>query len=539
MTISSSLNAGVAGLAANASRLASISDNIANSSTFGYKRVETDFHSMVLSSSGHAYTAGGVRTTNQRLIDQSGSLVTTSNPTDLSVRGRGFVPVAQATEVGLGNGDTTMYLTTTGSFRTDADGYLRTESGLVLLGWPALADGTIPAYPRDTSAGLSPVRINVNQFTGEPTTRMSLGVNLPATETASGAAGATQQLSVEYFDNLGTSESLAVEFTPTVPATGSSNEWTMVIKDSAQGGATIGEYTLTFDDSRTSGGTLNSIATVSGGAYDPLTGMLTVNVAGGPMEITIGRPGDSSGLTQLSDSFAPVAISKDGSPVGNMTSVEVDENGFVHAFFDTGITRRVYQVPLVDMPNPNGMVALDRQTYLPSPESGTYFLWDAGDGPTGDIVAYSREESTTDVAGELTSMIQTQRAYSSNAKVIQTVALSLADATDLPVEISFWVVARFLLIERSVCSATMALLFVKMLDILFPSVKRRFPPVWVFHPHRKRGRIDRLLTFANRSLQVRATYEVRDQTEVKRPKRYLIAVGDIRGIFPNETNILK
>ncbi len=73
-------------------------------------------------------------------------------------------------------------------------------------------------------------------------------------------------------------------------------------------------------------------------------------------------------------------------------------NGFVHAFFDTGITRIIYQVPLVDLPNPNGMVALDQQTYLPSPESGTFFLWDAGDGPTGDIVSYAREESTTDVA---------------------------------------------------------------------------------------------------------------------------------------------
>ena len=45
MTISSSLNAGVAGLSANASRLATISDNIANSGTFGYKRAVTDFHS--------------------------------------------------------------------------------------------------------------------------------------------------------------------------------------------------------------------------------------------------------------------------------------------------------------------------------------------------------------------------------------------------------------------------------------------------------------------------------------------------------------
>lgn len=431
MTISSSLNAGVAGLAANASRLASISDNIANSATYGYRRVETDFHSMVLSNSGRSYTAGGVRTTNQRLIDQGGSLVTTSNATDMAVRGRGFLPVAQATEVGVGNGDTTMYLTTTGSFRTDAEGYLRTESGLMLLGWPARADGSIPTYPRDTSAGLEPVQINVNQFTGEPTTRMSLGVNLPATDTSAGASGDVQELSVEYFDNLGTSENLSVEFTPTVPATGSSNEWSLVIRDSAQAGVVIGEYTLTFDDSRAAGGTLASVVTVSGNAYDAVTGSMVIDVAGGPMEITIGRPGDSNGLTQLSDSFAPVAISKDGSPVGNMTSVEVDESGFVFAFFDTGISRRVYQIPLVDMPNPNGMLALDQQTYLPSPNSGTYFLWNAGDGPTGDIVAYAREESTTDVAGELTDMIQTQRAYSSNAKVIQTVDEMLQETTNI------------------------------------------------------------------------------------------------------------
>jgi flagellar hook protein FlgE len=436
MTISSALNAGVAGLSSNATRLASISDNIANSSTYGYKRVETDFHSLVISSSGGTYSAGGVRSTTQRLIDQRGALVSTSNATDLAVRGRGMLPVAQASEVEVSNGETQMFLTTTASFRTDAEGYLRSESGLILLGWPALPDGTVPTYPRDTADGLEPVQINVNQFSGEPTTRMSLGVNLPATETEAGASGDVQNLAVEYFDNLGTSESIQVNFQPSVPATGSTNEWTMTLTDTASPGVTIGEYVLTFDDSRAAGGTLAAITATTGGAYDPATGTIIVNVGGGPMEINIGQLGQSDGLTQLSDKFAPVSISKDGTPVGNMTSVEVDANGFVHAFFDTGITRTIYQVPLVDLPNPNGMVALDHQTYLPSPESGSYFLWDAGDGPTGDIVSYAREESATDVAGELTAMIQTQRAYSSNAKVIQTVELSLALAIDLPVEIS-------------------------------------------------------------------------------------------------------
>jgi len=438
MTISSSLNAGIAGLTANASRLASISDNIANSSTYGYKKVQTDFHSMVVSSSGGTYSAGGIRSTTQRLIGEGGSLVSTSNATDLAVRGRGMLPVATKSQILNGNGSPQMLLATTGSFRTDASGYLTTESGLVIMGWPANADGSIPSYPRDTADGLEPIQINVNQLTGEPTTRMTLGVNLPATSTEASIADTVddltelnESLSIEYYDNLGTSENINIEFVPTVPASGASNEWTMILRDTASGDAVVGEYTMTFDDTRSSGGNLISVATVSGGAYDATTGSVIVTVDGGPIEIDIGLLGENGGFTQLSDRFAPVSIAKDGTPVGNMTSVEVDANGLVHAFFDTGFSQVIYQIPLVDLPNPNGMVSLDRQTYMPSLESGTYFLWDAGEGPTGDIVSYAREESTTDVATELTAMIQTQRAYSSNAKVIQTVDEMLQETTNI------------------------------------------------------------------------------------------------------------
>lgn len=429
MTISSSLNAGVAGLAANAGRLATISDNIANASTYGYKKAEADFHSMVVGGAGGEYSAGGVRITTARRIGESGSLVTTENSTDLAVRGRGFLPVTQHSGIETGNEE--MLLTTTGSFRTDSEGYLTTGSGLVLLGWPALPDGSFPTYARDTADALEPVQINVNQLSGEPTTQVSLGVNLPASETASDAAGAVQELSIEYFDNLGTSQSLDITFSPTIPASGASNEWTMTIMDGASGGTVIGEYTLTFDDSRASGGTLASVTALTGGTYDGATGKFTVNVDGGPIEFDIGALGSAAGMTQLSDDFAPLSISKDGYEIGNVTSVEVDENGTVHALYDTGITRAIYKIPLVDLPNPDGLIALDSQTYSPSPDSGSFFLWDAGDGPTGDIISYALEESNVDVAGELTDLIQTQRAYSSNAKIIQTVDEMLQETTNI------------------------------------------------------------------------------------------------------------
>ena len=129
-----------------------------------------------------------------------------------------------------------MMMTRTGSFRTDADGVLRTDSGLVLLGWPADADGTIPPFPRDTIGGLVPIVINPNQTAGDPTTTMNLGVNLPATYTVAGSTAVPPPLSVEYFGNLGTSESLDVTFTPWFRRTGSSNQWTMQMRDSARAG---------------------------------------------------------------------------------------------------------------------------------------------------------------------------------------------------------------------------------------------------------------------------------------------------------------
>ncbi|WP_158965049.1 flagellar hook protein FlgE [Chachezhania sediminis] len=431
MTISSSLNAGVAGLSANASRLAGISDNIANSSTYGYKRVQTDFHSMALAASGGSYTAGGVRTSSTRLVDQSGSIISSGSGTDIAIQGRGLIPVANLTEVNAGDDTPQMLLTGTGSFKTNASGYLTTTSGLVLMGWELSEDGTLPTVARGNSDSLTPVRITT-QPAAFPTTAISMGVTLPAADTEAGASGDPRQTTIQYIDNLGRNKSLDVTFTPTVPAVGVSNAWTMTIDDDASLPTLVGEYDLTFNDSRTAGGTLGSVTTVSGGAYDPATGSVIINVGSGPVEITLGELDDTSGpMKQLSYDFQTSSITKDGSQAAQIQAYEIDGNGFVVATYDTGASRRLFQIPIVDVPNPNGLTTLDRQTFAPSDASGAYYLWNAGEGPVGDIVPFALAESTTDVAGELTDMIRTQRAYSSNAKVIQTVDEMLQETTNI------------------------------------------------------------------------------------------------------------
>lgn len=433
MTISSSLNAGVAGLAAHANRLATIADNIANSSTYGYKRAETDFHSVVFNRAGSAnYTAGGVRTTSMRLIDDRGPLISTSNPTDIAIDGRGFFPVTSLTAAQSGQAGTfPLMLMTTGSFRPDNEGILRSALGHVLMGWPAATDGNIGNPPRDTAVGLEPVRIYENQYVSNPTLSMKLGINLPAAESRATGTGAPINYTMEYFTNLGGSEDLTFTFTPTVPVAGASNQWTMAVVDSATGAAPIAEYTLAFNDTQTAGGTLASVTQISGAPYDPATGTLPLTVAGGAISVEIGQFGLPSGMTQIDSPFAPVSVSKDGSGVATLTGVEVDPQGFLNAIYDQGFSRRIYQIPVIDVANANGLVTLAEQTYGITQASGTPYLWDSGTGPTGSLQGFAREESATDVAGELTQLIQTQRAYSSNAKVIQTVDEMLQETTNL------------------------------------------------------------------------------------------------------------
>jgi len=432
MSISSSLNAGVAGLNANANKLATIADNIANSSTFGYKRVQADFYSVVVhGNTTTTFSAGGVRSTSMRLIDERGPLIGTDNSTDLAVDGRGFMAVTTIDAVNRGDGNLPISLTTTGSFRADADGILRNSTGQVLMGWPANPDGSLGNFPRDSMSGLEPVRLDQNQYVANPTTMIQLGANLPATSTLAGADGDTFEMSVQYTGNLGTQETLTYIFTPTVPTSGYSNTWTMAISDSASDGAEIAEYTLTFDDTQGAGGTLATVTTVTGEDYDPSTGTLPLTVGGGVVQLNIGTIGATGGMTQLSENFAPIGKASNGTPVARLVSVDIDDNGRLHANYDQGFSKTIYQIPVVDVPNPNGLTSSSNQTYQVSAASGPFYLWDSGDGPTGKLIGYSQEQSTTDVTQELTNLITTQRAYSSNVKVIQTVDEMLQETTNL------------------------------------------------------------------------------------------------------------
>ena len=76
-------------------------------------------------------------------------------------------------------------------------------------------------------------------------------------------------------------------------------------------------------------------------------------------------------------------MTKDGNAAGTFTGVSIDENGYLYASYSSGFSKVIYQVPVVDVPNPNGLRVLDNQCFALSQDAGSMFLWDAGSGPTG------------------------------------------------------------------------------------------------------------------------------------------------------------
>jgi flagellar hook protein FlgE len=170
-------------------------------------------------------------------------------------------------------------------------------------------------------------------------------------------------------------------------------------------------------------------------SFDPLTGRLTVQASDGdvPIEVFIGSPEPTinGGLSQLDAEFAPTNIIKDGAPAGTLSSLEVDERGVLQGVYDTGQRVALYQIPIADVPNMNGLTALSNQAFALSPQSGNVFLHDANTGPVGSVESFSLQQSSVDVARELTDLISTQRAYSSNATVIQTVDEMLQETTNI------------------------------------------------------------------------------------------------------------
>jgi len=406
MSLYGMMRTGVSGMNAQATRLATVADNIANSSTTGYKRSRAEFSTLVIPNSGSSYVSGGVKSAVQTAISSEGVLQYTTSSTDLAVSGNGFFIVQDASG--------SVFMTRSGNFVPDGEGRLVNAAGYQLLGYDA-ADGT-PSATANGFAGLEPVIIRQTAFRATASTEGLFSANLPrdaqivtAGNLPSDNSGTTSTFtaksSLVAYDNLGGERMLDIYFTKTAD-----NTWEVSIFDRAA--STNGGFPYT-------GGALETIELT----FDPANGQLA---SGSDTSISVAVPGgatleiDLSGMSQLAEDYMLVDAGANGNPPSSIETIEIGQDGTLYAQYDDGTFRALYRVPLATVPSPDRLQVLPGNVYAQSADSGPVRVGFPNEGQLGSIVSGALESSNVDIATELTTMIESQRSYTANSKVFQT-----------------------------------------------------------------------------------------------------------------------
>ena len=403
MSIYGSMRTSVSGMNAQSNRLATIADNIANGSTVGYKRSETQFASLVHERSGEVsrYESGGVTTRVRQRVTAEGNLQFTTSATDLAIQGNGFFLVESPSGERV--------LTRAGSFVPNGEGRLVNTAGFALLGQPA---GTNSG----NGGELAPIDLASEALSIETTTRARLVVNLdegapvpaPADRPSANGAGATPTAttSLMVFGAQGEERLLDFHYTRT-----GADQYELAVFDRSAAAVPgpfpyasgpLATQTLDFDAVE---GTL--LPTSAQGIDVPVPGSGIVAV-------------DLSLTTQLAAEFSVREINADGYGPSAITRVEITRDGALRAVNERGDAIALFEVPVATVTAPDRLAALPGNVYAETQYSGRIVIGRAETGSAGSILSGALEASNVDIATELTDMIESQRSFTANSKVFQT-----------------------------------------------------------------------------------------------------------------------
>lgn len=400
MSLTGALNSAVSSLSAQSQSIAMVSDNLANTSTYGYKTTTASFASLVTGASSAGYSSGGVLVSSRSNITEQGLLTTSTTATNLAISGNGFFVVSGST-----NGSDVGY-TRNGEFSTDNSGYL-VNNGNYLMGWRTDADGNV--IGSESSANLSAIDTDIVSGIAGATTSTAIQANLPA----DAVVGDEFTTEMSVYDSLGTSQSLEATWTKTGDDT-----WSVSFGTDA-GTVTSSAITVTFNSDGTMASTSPSPATLS------ISGWST-GAADSTITLNLGSAGKADGLTHYttgatSPSVEVTNVTSDGMAYGTLSGVSIGDDGIVSASYSNGKTIAIYKIPVATFANANGLSAESNGIYKSTAASGSALLHESGAGGAGDIMGGTLEASTADSSEEFSVMIAAQQAYSASSQVISAV----------------------------------------------------------------------------------------------------------------------
>lgn len=442
MSLFGAMNTAISGLTAQSSAFSNISDNVANSQTVGYKRVDTNFIDYLTTSNATQNDSGAVVTTPAYVNNVQGTITQTDNPLGLAIAGQGFFAVSQQNgEINnLPTFSAQQYYTRAGDFQMDKNGYLVNSAGEFLNGWPVNAQTSVV-----NQNSLQPIQVTQTVYNPVATSNVVLSANLPATP-ASGTATPTSPISsdIDVYDALGTMHTVTLNWVQTAADTWSVEVSSPDDTTAADRGTADVDFGPTTSGNPVPSGTVGNLAadatdpgTIAVSPYAANTAAtvaFTTNFGSGPQTITVnlGTYGQTNGVTQYAGTqYNLRGLTQNGVPPGAFSSVTTQTNGDIVVNYDNGQSRTIAQVPVITFNDPNQLQRQDGQAFTASTNSGTPLAEAPGTNGAGTLVTQSVESSNVDIATEFSNLIVAQQAYSANAKLVTTADQMLQQTIDM------------------------------------------------------------------------------------------------------------
>ena len=370
-------NTALTGLDAASFELSQDSNNIANVNTLGYKAEGSHFYDLYSGESTSGVGAG-VSTGDPVSDFSQGSTIQTGRVTDMLIDGEGFFNVK---DTGTGQ----MFYTRAGSFNLDQTGFLITQQGFRVQGYPAPA----------TSGALSDLQINKEPSPPSATKNLTFSGNLK------NAASDPVTQTITYYDKKGSSHTLGVTFT----YNSTNQNWDLTYSVDGTAVSQTPAQTMAFDDTGklTSGGNQTIDLDGSGSGTD------TIDIDFSAMT-SFGDGGNVSGPTASADGF----------PAGNYSGFTVEPGGVLVARFTNGQTKDIGSIAISTFSSNDGLESAGQSNWRASRAAGSITTGVSGAGTVGEIVSGKLEGSNVNLSNQVVDMISAQRNFQSNAQVLKT-----------------------------------------------------------------------------------------------------------------------
>ena len=439
MSLFSTLSTASSGLSMAGTKLAVIGDNIANINTIGFKGARAQFADLVardsMGLSGPTQIGTGGATDRVNTLFGQGSITESSNALDLAISGNGFFQVKDPNEHGS-------LFTRDGQFFMDEKGFITSSGGNRLQGFNAEGN-QLSTIVSDIKIDRSALQQSAST-TLELTATLSTEADFSTTPIFSGgftldgntdsiddvAADSDFATSITIYDSLGAPHSATICFERQ-----SAGDWGWhALVDGGDVGETdgmafqIASGNLSFDGD----GVMTSFSQVNTSATTPWN---FTGADDGDIEFEFGLDGsgleNDGDLRAMSGPSAITGVIQDGYGSGDLIQMTVDQNGNIMGTYTNGEDILLGQVALSEFPSYEGLKRVGRNLYQSTQMAGDPAVGTPGTGTRGNLISFALEQANVDLEDQFVDMIQSQRTYQANARVITTTDSTLQELVQL------------------------------------------------------------------------------------------------------------